>query len=113
MSSGVIGSLTICRKAGKLKLGLEKVRDACADRSAKAVLAAADISEKSLKEIKFFCGKYNVPLYRLEISKDDTGKALGKAAGVLAVCDDGFAGSISRSLERINTGTDNCNREEF
>ena len=51
-NSGLLG---ICRKAGKLKLGMDMTKGACESGEAKAVFTASDISQKSLKEVKFSC----------------------------------------------------------
>ena len=43
------GMLTICRKAGKLTMGLEPTKDAMYQGTAAGVLAASDVSEKTYK----------------------------------------------------------------
>ena len=60
-----IGLVTMCRKAGKLVMGMDMVKDACNTGKACAVFAATDFSPKSLKEIKFNCYKNGIKLYGL------------------------------------------------
>lgn len=101
MSSNKLGLLSMCRKAGKLKLGMDMVKSSCKNGEAEAVLVASDFSKKSLKEIKFTCHRENVPVYELGVSMDDIFYGVGKKAGVLAVTDSGFAKSCIKGLEQI------------
>lgn len=82
--------LTICRKAGKLAMGLELAKDALYHGMAAGVLTASDASEKSKKEAEFFSAQAEVPLLELPFTKVEMGQAVGRASGVFAVCDDGF-----------------------
>ena len=97
------GMLGICRKAGKLKLGMDMVKAACGTGEAKAVLAASDISTKSLKEISYHCGRNGVKLYALGLTMDRTAEVIGKRTGILAVTDAGFAKSFAKGLTEIET----------
>ena len=96
-----IGLISICRKAGKLVMGMDMVKDACASGTAKAVFAAKDFSSKSLKEIKFSCARYNVELYALDMTMDEIGRGLGKRTGVIAMTDGGFAKACKKGLAEI------------
>ena len=73
-----IGLVTMCRKAGKLVMGMDMVKDACNTGKACAVFAATDFSPKSLKEIKFNCYKNGIKLYSLGMTMDDIHFGLGK-----------------------------------
>lgn len=97
------GLLTMCLKAGRLTLGMDQAKDNCRNGGAFAVFVSSDLSEKSLKEIKYYCGRYNVPLYALEMTMDGIGTALGKRSGIISVNDKGFAKSCAEGLERIET----------
>ena len=105
-SNGKIGLISMCRKAGKLIMGMDKVREACAAGTAKAVFTASDFSPKSLKEIKFVCYKYNVELYALEMTMDEIGYGLGKRTGVVAMTDGGFAKSCKKGLQPVPINED-------
>ena len=98
-----MGLITMCRKAGKLVMGMDMVKDACNTGTAKAVFASTDFSTKSLKEVKFFCEKTNKKLFSLDYTMDEMGFCIGKRAGVIAVTDSGFAKSISKGLEQISS----------
>ena len=97
------GLLTICLKAGKLTLGMDQAKDGCRGGSACAVFTGTDLSEKSLKEIRYYCGRYNVPLYAIGMTMDEIGTALGKRSGIITVTDRGFARSCAEGLESIET----------
>lgn len=83
--------LTICIKAGKTVKGFDSVCTAMKEGKAECVLTASDISEKSLKETAFMCGKYNTALVKTQLTKEETGRFTGKQTAVIAVCDKGFA----------------------
>ena len=101
MSSNKSGILSMSRKAGKLVMGMDMVKDACSVGNAKAVFTAADISEKSLKEVRYTCAKYDVKLYALGMNMDEVALGLGKRVGVVAMTDAGFAKSCAKGLEEV------------
>ncbi len=88
--------LTICLKAGKTVKGFDSVCDAVKNGSAFCVLTASDASDKTIKEISFICGRYFVPLFRTELTKEEMGVLCGKITAVIAVCDKGFADGFAR-----------------
>ena len=101
MSSNKSGILSMSRKAGKLVMGMDMVKDACSAGNAKAVFTATDISEKSLKEVRYTCAKYDVKLYALGMTMDEVALGLGKRVGVVAMTDAGFAKSCAKGLEEV------------
>ena len=102
MNSNKSGTLTMCRKAGKLVMGMDMVKQSCNEGKARAVFTASDISEKSLKEARFVCAKNDVALYRLDMTMDEIWYGLGKKIGVMAMTDAGFAKSCAKGLEQIS-----------
>lgn len=97
------GLLTICAKAGKLALGMDMAKDGCRNGNAFAVFAASDLSAKSLKELRYYCGRYSVALYALGMTMDEVGDALRKRSGIITVSDKGFAQSLAKGLDSIET----------
>lgn len=83
--------LTICRKAGRLALGFDPAKEEIVAGRAKGIFITSDASPKTKKEVMFFCTKYNVPVCEIGVAMDEIAKAVGRKAGVIAVCDDGFA----------------------
>ena len=102
MSKSIMGLITMCRRAGKLSLGLDMAKEACKNGSAFGCAAATDLSPKSLKELKYVCYKNDVPLYSLGITMDEVWQELGKRAGIMAVNDKGFWKALIKSLEPIS-----------
>lgn len=106
MSSNKMGLITMCRKAGKLQMGMDMVKDSCKNKTAKGVFVASDFSPKSLKEIKFACFSNDVPLYSLGLTMDEIWSQLGKKVGVLSISDKGFYKSCAKDLEQIEIDPD-------
>ena len=97
------GLLTICAKAGKLAIGMDMAKDSCRNGNAYAVFTASDLSDKSLKEMKYYCGRYGVKLYALGMTMDEVGDALRKRSGIITVLEKGFSQSIAKGLDSIET----------
>lgn len=94
--------LTICAKAGKLKLGMDPVKDVCRSHEASCVLVASDVSPKSLKEVKFFCRQENIKIFALDATIGDVWGSLGKKAGIIGILDRGFTKKLSTMLTIID-----------
>ncbi|MCM1132238.1 MAG: ribosomal L7Ae/L30e/S12e/Gadd45 family protein [Ruminococcus flavefaciens] len=92
--------LTICIKAGKAVKGFDSAKEAVAGGSACCILTAVDISPKTLKEVRFMCGKSDIPVLVTELGKADTAVLCGKETAVIAVCDKGFAEGFGRIITR-------------
>lgn len=86
--------LTMCLKAGRIVKGFDSSKEAVENNKAFAVLAAADASEKTVKEIRFVCEKKEIPVIITELEKSEIGSLCGKETAVMAVCDKGFAGGF-------------------
>ena len=100
----IVNLLTICMKAGKKVKGYDSVCEAMKKKLVSCVLTASDISQKSLKETAFMCGRYAVPLVQTELTKEEIGRLSGKQSAVLAVCDKGFS---DRFISLSETAGDN------
>lgn len=92
------GTLSICRRAGKLIGGMDEVKNSVRRREARVVLTASDFSEKSRKEIERLCGSLNIPLFNISENMDDIGYCVGKRYGVMSICDAGFAKAVREKL---------------
>ncbi len=98
MTEKIYALLGFARKAGKLAIGTEAVFESVAKKRSKLVLIAADISQKSAKEVRYICDKNNTRAVTLEIKIDDVTAAIGRRAGILSVEDDGFANAIAQNI---------------
>ena len=96
-SEKILSLLGFAAKAGKLSFGTHATTFAVESAKAKLVLAAEDISEKSVKELKFKAEKQKIQVLILSgITTADLSKRVGKNCGILAVNDSGFADAISK-----------------
>lgn len=98
MNDRVLSLLGLCRRAGKLVPGFDAAVLSVKAKQAKLLLAAADISEKTFKNLTFEGDRAGVPTLRLNTDLQKTGSACGVKAGVLAVTDEGFARAICNAL---------------
>ena len=91
MPDKISGSLGLCRKAGKLLLGFDTVIEAIQKGEAVLVLLAKDCSERTVRGIKAAALENGCEISALPLTMDEISFAVAKRAGVLAVCDSGFA----------------------
>lgn len=96
----VFGLLTICRKAGRMVMGFDPVKEAVMTDKAKVVFLATDISAKTEKEVRFFAGRKDIPVLSLGATIAEIEFAAGKKAGVIGICDDGFAKKLTELTEQ-------------
>ena len=97
-----LSTLGLCRKSGRLIHGFDPVCDELKKPGTKiaGVIIAKDVSEKTGKEMRFFCEKYKVKLIVCDSTMDEIKGVLGKRTGVLAVLDEGLFGSLSGERKR-------------
>lgn len=100
MNDKLLSFLSLCKKAGRLTLGFDVVKEAVATGQASLVLCASDLSPKSRKEIGLVCSKYSMTLCELSATMDDIWYLVGKRAGIMAVCDRGMAGKLRQMIEK-------------
>lgn len=100
--SELMDILTICRKAGQLSMGFDPMKEALANGKARAVIIASDISPKTEKEVRFFAEKKNIPTEKTGSTIDEIHYRLGKKAGILTICADGFAEKALRICKSEN-----------
>ena len=99
--------LGMARRAGKLVTGFDAVVALFAEKTASCVLLAADLSEKTEKELRFAANKAGsadaaaMPIYKIPLSKEDVSHSLGlkKPVGILALTDQGFAASAEKLFQ--------------
>lgn len=101
MNNKLQSTISLCRRAGKLQLGFDQVKDAAQAGEVKAVFVASDLSDKSKKEVCFFCSKVNVPVYCLPVTKDEIKIAVSKGSGVLGITEEGFARNLMQQGEAL------------
>lgn len=98
MTYKILSLLGFASKAGKLSFGTHATEWAISSGKAKLVLAANDISERSVKELKFKASDKIPVKVLLEIDIDTLSKKVGKSCGIVAVNDDGFASALLNEM---------------
>lgn len=103
----VLSAISLCKRAGKLLCGFDQVKDAVLAQKAVLVLTAADLSEKSGRNIREVCTAKQITSVPIPATMDELWFAIGKRTGILAVTDAGLAGLLKDALRRATE-----NREE-
>ncbi len=91
-----LSTLGLCRRAGKLIFGFDAVCDELKKPQSKAagVAVSKDISEKTLKEIRFVAEKYRVEVFQADADMDEIKDIIGKRTGIVAILDSGLFKSL-------------------
>ncbi len=84
--------LTMCRRAGKLLLGFDSVKEAGVRGQLSCIVLAADASPRTEKEIRFYCK--TTPIRKIPQTMDALAMYFRKRTAVLGVCDAGFAAKL-------------------
>lgn len=104
----LLGLLSLCRKAGKLRIGFTPVQESVEAGEARLVLFAADFSPRSRKrmeQVLLECGS-PPPDRTTGLTMNEISQVCGKPAGVVAVADDGFAAGIGKLMSRDEGGAE-------
>ena len=99
----LLSLLGITRRAGKLSLGADAVKEAVRGKTAKLILYSSDVSEGTAGSVANVAGE--TPAVRLFVPMERIGAALGvKRVGVLAALDAGFAQKMLQLAHETMTG---------
>ena len=90
-----LSALGLARRAGKLNWGFDT---AVRSGACGVVILAADLSDKTKKNVRFEAEKYHVSVLEPAFNMEEISAAIGKKAGVLAVCDRGFAEKLKQLI---------------
>ncbi len=95
MIDKTLNLIQFAAKAGRLSYGTHATEWAITSGKACLVCAANDISQKSVKELKFKAAKVGITVITLENTDTETlSKAIGKSCGIIAVNDESFSKAI-------------------
>ena len=100
MADKVLSLLGLARRAGKLEPGFDAAVSAAKAKKARLLVAAADVSEKTVKNLKYEGDRVEISTVRLKAGMEEISRACHVRAGVLAVTDQGFAAALLQELER-------------
>lgn len=94
----ISGTLSICRRAGRLIGGADETKSAVSRHEARLVLLCSDLSSGSAAELRRLCTREKVACIDIDMTMDGVSDAVGKRWGILAITDSGFAKSVIRKL---------------
>lgn len=93
-----LSMLGICRRAGKLSSGFDQVVEELKSGKAQGAVVASDISEKTKKNISFFCEEAGKQMLCIPQTQMEISAAVGKRAGVFSVSDGGLFEAVRKTL---------------
>ncbi|WP_196594370.1 L7Ae/L30e/S12e/Gadd45 family ribosomal protein [Pectinatus sottacetonis] len=92
--------LSMASCANKIISGDFAINKIVDKKNIKLLLIAENTAEKTCQEYKKLNLKYNVPVKKIPLGKDELGRCAGKTErAALAVCDEGFAKTINKILK--------------
>lgn len=96
--------LGLMRRAGKLEIGFDAVKETLLKGKSKLIITTSDISPKTEKEIRFFAEKSEESVKIISVSYDSQNMkdAIGRNVKIIALTDEGFARSATQLLEKTN-----------
>ncbi len=97
----LLGTLGLCRRAGKAVLGTDLVCKAMRRKELFSVVLASDASDNTKKKIRDKTAFYSVKLVETEMSSDEIGRAVGKAGSVavVGIADENFSNALMKHIE--------------
>ncbi len=104
MTNKFLSLLGMAKKAGRLSCGYEKVLESVHRKKARAIFAADDLSEKTLRGIQYACEETGNEVLRLPVSMFEVSNAVGQKTGIVSVEDKGFAGKLLMYYETDMSG---------
>ncbi|MEG1971925.1 MAG: hypothetical protein RR315_02105 [Oscillospiraceae bacterium] len=106
-SSKQLSLLSLCRKAGKLKMGF----DACEKslRGTKLLIFSSDISEKTKERMLRKAEEASVATVTIPFKTEDIYFAVGKPTAICSILDKGLAEAFLKCLESSSEETKDLN----
>lgn len=113
MTNNILNAISLTRKAGKLIMGFDPVKDNVLNGKAQLVMTASDLSPKTLKRVEQFCEDW-VPLIRLPLTQGDLVDVARKPVGVFAVVDGNLAKLCKNAVSKYQAAAAaiNTNQED-
>ncbi len=82
--------LSLTKKSGKLTYGFDSVKTSVIKGEAYLVLLTSDLSEKTVKRVKYFCENIT-DVYKTSLTQFEISQVVGRLTGVLAITDENLA----------------------
>jgi Ribosomal protein HS6-type (S12/L30/L7a) len=99
MQDKLLAMLGLARRAGRLYAGFDLAVEKIRENQAVLAIAAADISDKTFKNLLFESERKGIKAIRLSVNMEELGKACGVRAGIAIITDSGFAEAVMRLYE--------------
>ena len=113
MSEPYLTLLGLALRAGRLVWGIDSVTDAVKSGRACAVLCAADLGAAARRQAFYLAESRGVELIELPAGKRELGDALRRGTpGVLALTDEGFAGTLKQKLNQTCVSIDSSGTKQ-
>ncbi len=96
-----ISMLGLARKAGKLAIGYDAVRESLFKHSARLVIFTCDVSDRSFNKVKLQAMHNGLPFLKIREKMSTTEFMFGKKISVMSVNDDGFAKKLIKLEETV------------
>ena len=98
MINKVNGLLGLCTKAGKILAGTDSVLEEMLNKKVELVIVAEDSSEKTKKNIKYFCEKNKIEMI-IYGSIENNSKSIGKHnKAIIGIKDKNLAEAIKKVI---------------
>ncbi len=95
----ILGSLGLARRAGKLVLGFDAVKEAVILCEAELVLIAQDTSQGNTRRITALCEELECPVLTLPHTQEQLAQMFNRNTGVLALTDPNLAALCRKNLQ--------------
>lgn len=105
MNDAFLQTLGLCRRAGRAVFGFDTVKQAIFNREAQLVFTAADLSAKTESRLSYICRETGIELIQTAYDIRILGGSIGKATGIIAVTDAGFATLLKQKFCNYREGT--------
>ena len=103
MTDKFLSFLGIARKAGRLFLGMDTIKDNILRKNISLVMVTSNISKSSLKKINKVSMQNNAKIVNLKYSTEDIYSSIGKYAAIIGVSDENFIIKFKELLEESQT----------
>lgn len=106
-SSKIISMISLCRRAGKLSMGFDMVKESCKAGKTKCIMLTSDLSPKSDERITAIATNKKVSVIRLGVDMMALSQVTGKQTGIIGIDDMGFAAKLME-LTGCTSEEENC-----
>lgn len=97
----LFGLISLCRKAGKLKIGFQPALDAAAGGEVALLLISGDLAENTRRKLGNKLSAMESPprMIPIPFTMEELSRIAHRPAGICAVCD----GSFAKGIEALTT----------